>query len=199
MTVVESAAVAVLVNGLPGAGKTTLSTELSRVLGLPLFSKDVIKEVHADILGSHAIGYSQRQWNSAVGAAASQTMWALLAHAPAGAVLESSWRADVRDLVLQGLSTARHALPVEVWCEVPMETARHRCAARLPRHPIHGELPGDAEWESWRELARPLAVGPLLRVDTSVPVDMSAVAAWIGAQAHAGPAGQANAAPSPRP
>ena len=38
----------VLVNGLPAAGKTTLARALSHRLSLPLFSKDVIKEAHAD-------------------------------------------------------------------------------------------------------------------------------------------------------
>ncbi|MEY9848310.1 putative kinase [Streptacidiphilus sp. BW17] len=180
---------AVLVNGLPGAGKTTVATELSRELRLPLFSKDVIKEIHAELLGSHAIGYSQRGWNSALGAAASTTMWALLAQAPAGAVLESSWRADVRELVVQGLAGAPRLRAVEVWCEVPLQVARDRLEARLPRHPIHGELPGDTEWQSWRELARPLAVGPVLRVDTTAPVDIAVIAAWVREQARAGPPG----------
>lgn len=41
----------VLVNGLSGSGKSTLARALSRALGLPLFSKDVIKETLADHLG----------------------------------------------------------------------------------------------------------------------------------------------------
>src|SRR5580658_1056989 len=68
-----------MVNGLPGAGKTTLARDLARRMGLPLFSKDVIKETHADVLGAERAGWPQRRWNSAIGAAASETMWSLLA------------------------------------------------------------------------------------------------------------------------
>jgi MoxR-like ATPase len=44
-------AAVMLVDGLPEVGKTTLVRALSRRLRLPLFSKDVIKEAHADIFG----------------------------------------------------------------------------------------------------------------------------------------------------
>ncbi len=171
-----------LVNGLPGAGKTTLARDLARQLGLPLFSKDVIKETHADVLGTQPDGWPQRRWNTAIGAAASETMWALLADAPAGAVLESCWPAGVRGFVTAGLIRAGNPAAVEIWCDVPLATARRRFEARHPRHPIHGEPPTDDEWERWRRTARPLGVGPTLHVDTTGSVDADAVIAWIGSR-----------------
>lgn len=173
---------AVLVNGLPAAGKTTLARALSRQLGLPLLSKDVIKEVHAGLLGTEPPGWQQRRWNATLGAAATETIWALLAEAPAGAVLESCWPTDVRHFVVRGLARTKDLRTVEIWCDVPLETARHRYEARHPRHPIHGELLTDEEWERWRHTARPLRLGPMMHVDTTCPVDIAAVIAWINEQ-----------------
>ena len=57
---------------------------------VPAHSKDVIKEAHADTLGAQPPHpWPQRRWNASLGAAASDTMWALLADAPGGAILES--------------------------------------------------------------------------------------------------------------
>lgn len=179
-TAVKDGRTAIFVNGLPAAGKSTLAPPLARALGLPLLSKDVIKETHADVLGSLAPdGGSQRDWNRALGAAASETMWALLAHAPLGAVLESSWRTDVRPLVVEGLARAgvRHA--VEVSCEVPAGVARARDSARhRGRHGIHGVFMTEVEWARMVETAEPLGLGPVCRVDTTAAVDVDALAAW---------------------
>lgn len=173
----------VLVNGLPAAGKTTLARTLSGLLGLPLISKDVITETHADVLGSGPPpGRSQREWNRALGAAASRTQWALLADAPAGAVVESSWRSDVRPLVAAGLRDAGVAGAVEIWCEAPVPLLRQRFSRRWPgSHPIHGAALSDDEWAAMVGHAQPLGLGPVQRLDTSGPVDVDAVASWCRA------------------
>jgi glucokinase len=73
---------------------------------------------------------------------------------------------------------------VEILCETPLETARRRYEARHPRHPIHGELLTDAEWERWQATAQPLQIGPTLRIDTTGPVDTNAIIAWINQRAR---------------
>lgn len=168
-----SAALVVLVNGLPGAGKTTLARSLSRRVRLPLFSKDVIKEAHAEVLGAEPPTRGpQRRWNRALGTAASDTMWALLADAPGGAILESNWSADYRHFVVDGLARPGITTVLEIFCEVPIHLARRRVEHRRPRHPIHGALPSDQEWEHWRQTFKPLEIGDTLRLDTTGPIDI---------------------------
>jgi hypothetical protein len=98
-------------------------------------------------------------------------MWSLLADAPCGAVLESWWPSDTRSFVVRGLARTPGVRALEIFCDVPVETARRRYEARHPRHPVHGPLPPDETWRTWARAAVPLAVGPVLRLSTAVPVD----------------------------
>ena len=88
---------------------------------------------------------------------------------------------------MQHLQRARDRQPVEIWCDVPLEMARRRFEARHPRHPIHGELMTDAEWERWRVTAQLFQIGPTFRIDTTGPVDADAIIAWINRRAAADP------------
>jgi glucokinase len=72
---------------------------------------------------------------------------------------------------------------MEIWCDVPLEIARRRYEDRHPRrHPIHGELLTDTDWERWRRTAQPLRIGPLLKLDTTSPVDTDTLITWIHQQ-----------------
>jgi adenylate kinase family enzyme len=75
---------AVIVNGPPGSGKTTLARSLSRSVGLPLFSKDAVKETLLDELG-----YEDRAESRRIGAASGEVIWTLLGECPDPAIVES--------------------------------------------------------------------------------------------------------------
>lgn len=163
-----------------------MSRPLASELVLPLFSKDVIKETWADILGAASLdGRPQREWNALLGAASGQTMWNLLAQSPCGAILESPMPSQVRHHVVAGLANANVTEPLEIWCDVPVELARKRIERRWPiMHPIHGELTSAQEWIDIYAGSEPLAIGPVLRVDTTGRVDIEVVADWC--RSHAG-------------
>jgi predicted kinase len=159
----------VLVNGLPGSGKTTLATGLVPVLGTPLISKDVIKEAVAEIVPA-ASGH-------ALGMAASEMMWTLAA-AMSGSVMLESWWFKPRDLhfVEVGLRRCSPANVVEVWCDVPAHVAKARYAARR-RHGIHDDRRQLADaWPRWEAEAEPLGVAPVVHVHTYGVVDLVDVA-----------------------
>ena len=173
----------VIVNGLPGAGKTTLARSLSRRMNLPLISKDAIKEAYSDVFGiAPKEGHARREWSNAHGAAASETMWALAADASGGAILESWWPRDRVRFVEAGLHRAGIEHPMTVLCDVSPGLARDRFVRRVRdglRHPIHCDTPDPADYDRDWAGAQPLAMGPVLRVDTSAEVDIEPIVHWI--------------------
>ncbi|MBE1491481.1 AAA family ATPase [Plantactinospora soyae] len=155
----------ILVNGLPGSGKTTLAAELAPALSVPLVAKDAIKEAIAAAVS----GVS----STVIGRATSEMMWTLAEGVP-GRVLLESWWFTPRDLSFAeaGLRRCGARTVVEIWCDVPAELARHRCALRR-RHAIHEDERRLAEsWPEWSRRAEPLGLGHTLRVRTDRPVDV---------------------------
>ncbi|GAB1642975.1 AAA family ATPase [Krasilnikovia sp. MM14-A1259] len=161
----------VLLNGLPGSGKSTLGPELAAGLGAEFLGKDRIKEALADAITVVP---------PALGAVAMETVWALSACIP-GPVVVDSWWFRPRDLdhARAGLLRAQATTAVEVWCDVPPDVARARYAARR-RAAVHGDADRIAtDWADWAARAEPLALGPVVQVDTSRPVDVLALCAQV--------------------
>jgi predicted kinase len=153
----------ILVNGLPGSGKTTLSRQLGEALSLPVISKGNLKEALAEI----ALG---KVGSGRLGQIASETMWQLVASIPGTAIVESSWYRP-RDLeyVTKGIAQSGSPKVVEIWCEIEPKVARDRYESRQ-RHEIHAMGEAASVWADWSENAVPLSVGSTLLVDTSEPV-----------------------------
>ena len=171
------ASVAILVNGLPGSGKTTVSATLAGVLGCPLLAKDPITEALADLAGPMIAP-------QALGSIAMDTVWSMAAEVEAGVVVDSFWHRP-RDLELAraGVSRAGSPRTLEVWCDVDSDVALQRVVDRLAaggRHPAHGTVEQTrASWPEWADAAAPLGGWPVIRVDTTTPVDVDALVMQI--------------------
>ena len=163
----------VLVNGLPGAGKTTLAGGLAPALQIPLIAKDAIKEALADAVP----GVPTRH----LGPAAAQIMWELAAAVTGGVLLESWWfRTRDRDVATEGLRRTGATAAVEVWCEVPAGVALSRYAQRH-RHPMHEDTRHAREsFPRWAAEAEPLGIADVLTVRTDQDVDLAALARQVG-------------------
>jgi len=165
----------VYVSGAPGAGKSTLAGPLAAELGFALLTKDTIKETLHDAFGAPE---SDLAWSRRLGGAAMELLWRLAADAPA-VVIEANFRPySERE---RGKLTELAGLggpAVEVHCRCPAEVALARYNAR-PTHPVHvlKTLPIDA----MAEYDRPVGIGGLVIVDTTVPVDVPAVATRVRA------------------
>lgn len=166
----------VMVSGAPGAGKSTLALPLAEALGLPLLSKDLIKERLADVLGQRDEPHA---WSTALGSATMELIWTLAALSPA-VVLEANFRpkSAYERRMLSGLGGRL----VEVYCRCPPQEASRRYSARSligERHAIHTlrDLPAPllAEFDA------PVGLGHVIEVDTTAPVDIEALAASVRA------------------
>ena len=162
----------VIVSGPPASGKSSLAPALATALDLPLLAKDVVKDALVDVLGAPDLSRSRE-----LGRAAVHALLAVAGTARCG-VLEGVWFDRSRAPLA--------ALPgplVEVFCRCPPDVLQARYRARSTgRGAGYFDLERDPD-ELWNsEVGTPVAGGwPVLEVDTSLPVDIPALAGRISA------------------
>lgn len=167
----------VVVSGLPGVGKTTLARALAAELGVALLSKDILKESLADTLG-----FGDQAWSQRLGGAGFELLWVLIPDVP-HFVVETAW-GDRGARRLRSL-VGSDVLEVFCRCDPLVRLERNRRRVDDGRHPIHREVidPSSLVRDQAAFLAQPTEPvglgGPLLELDTTVPPDPAAVAAWV--------------------
>ncbi|TPM10159.1 ROK family protein [Mesorhizobium sp. B2-3-11] len=170
---------AVLVNGIPASGKSTVSRGIADRMGWPLLALDTVKNPFLEVLGG-----ADRQFNRTLGRASYQAIWSLVGDAPAGStfIVDAWFGFQPRQVLEDHLRKAGVEHTVEIWCHAPGEVLAERYGARLgqrlPGHPGADYIP---ELVELAKRAEPLRRGPLFEVDTTQPIDFDAIAAWLRA------------------
>ncbi|MFB7250575.1 AAA family ATPase [Microbacterium sp. NPDC056234] len=165
----------IVLNGMAGAGKTTLAGPLARELGVPFVSKDAIKEALGDAVDAVL---PTRE----VGALAADALWRVVGMLDGTVLVESVWLAG-RDerWFRRGWESAGSPVGVELWCQAPRDVMRERYLTR-PRHRVHDDHGRLDEWNAAALVAGPMTGFPVIEVDTEANVDVRVVAALISAR-----------------
>ena len=164
-----------MVNGVPASGKSAVARGLSQATGWPVYALDTVKNPFLAEIES-----VDRSFNRVLGRASYRAIFALIAAAPAGTTV------DRRRLVrLPAARAARgadagsavDAIP-EIWCAC---AARGRSPPATATAPAIGRpaIPAPTTSPELIELAgraEPVRVGPVIDVDTTVPIDAGAAA-----------------------
>ncbi|MHA3024299.1 AAA family ATPase [Mycobacterium sp. BMJ-28] len=164
----------IMINGLPGAGKTTVGASLASEMSAHFLSKDVLKEALAQ--------ENKGAPSSRLGVVASELMWSRAA-AQRGVVIVESWWYRTRDAQFAADALLRSGADraVEVWCTAPVEVIRERYRGRS-RSPLHRDLERlETDWENWARNAEPLGLTPVITLSTVTPVDTPALIAAVRA------------------
>ncbi|WP_245318098.1 MULTISPECIES: ROK family protein [unclassified Mesorhizobium] len=170
---------AVLVNGIPASGKSSVSRGIADRMGWPLLALDTIKNPFLEVLGG-----GDRLFNRTLGRASYQAIWSVVGEAPAGTtfIVDAWFGFQPREVLEDHLRKAGVEQTFEIWCHAPGEVLAERYGARLDQRPAGH--PGAAYVPELIELAKraePLRRGPLFDVDTTKLIDFDAITAWLRA------------------
>ncbi|HSW75289.1 MAG TPA: ATP-binding protein [Candidatus Saccharimonadales bacterium] len=162
----------VLINGLPGVGKTTLQTRLAKDLNLPTMGKDTIKEFLFDHLGVH-----DREWSRVLGVAAIDMLHILVEQLIASGetlIIENAFYKSFAAPQFKELSEKFGAPILEVYCFTDDETRIMRYKERTisgRRHPGHADSENFKNLNSEQAVRNylPLEIGEVVKYDTTAP------------------------------
>jgi hypothetical protein len=165
-----------LVGGAPASGKTQLARQLAAHYGALLCTKDQIKEVLFDTLGTGPQSAADpapaaARWSRRLSDASFELMFQLapaLLHAQRPVLLEGNFRPGEHEVPVAALLSAGRAQLIQILCYASIATRAARLAARASdptRHPAHQDARIDVHRPAPSFLALP---GVQLRYDSDL-------------------------------
>jgi len=170
---------AVLVNGIPASGKSTVARAISKARGWPLLTLDTVKEAFFAHLGT-----GDRAYNRTLGKGSYQAIFATIGDFPDGmtVVVDAWFGFQPYDVLAAHLDRGGIGQAAEIWCHAPGNVLARRYRGRLKkRHAGHLGASYIPELVELAAQAEPLGKFPLFDVDTTRPLDLAAMTAWIDA------------------
>lgn len=162
----------IIVHGLPGTGKTTVSSEVSNRLHIPVFAKDTLKEAMFD-----TVGYSDKAWSAKVSHASHRIMDIIIEQELGcghSLMIEGNFKPDIDSMRFQKLCKKYSAGCLQLLCWAEGEGLYERFQEREispDRHPAH--VHPDYPRSLVKELLAPGKAKPLSHVDNTIEVDTS--------------------------
>ena len=135
MSLVIPSRKAILVNGPPASGKTTIAEALAQHFHLPILARDAVQEALYDVIGT-----GDREYNRMLGRAGMAVIWAMIRHFPPDAmVIIDTWcRYPPFDWLAEGFASAGITRFVEIFCWARGEILAERYLSRVgQRHAGH--------------------------------------------------------------
>ncbi|HYH74492.1 MAG TPA: AAA family ATPase [Candidatus Saccharimonadales bacterium] len=161
----------IIVHGIPGSGKTTLSRKLAHDLQLPLIGKDDIKELYFEKLG---IG--DREWSRSLGRASVNALFVLIDELLATSkqfIAENAYYKEFAVPEIRAALAKYNATCLELYCHADPAVRTKRFIDRNEqgeRHPGHVDHQNydPADNAVLEERYAPLGIGEVIMVDTTL-------------------------------
>jgi len=157
-----------LVNGIPGTGKSTLAKKLAADLKLPLIHKDDIKEFFYDALATNS-----REESQLIGRVAFESLYVLIeqyVESEKDLMVECPFFVSFARPKLKAIISEKGVEVLEVYCVLPEPIRQQRIRQRLTegRHPQHvaGDTSFDKNEMELAEQYAPLQLGKFIEVST---------------------------------
>ncbi|MCW6509158.1 AAA family ATPase [Lichenifustis flavocetrariae] len=168
---------AILVNGVPASGKSTVAHGIADRLGCPLMTLDTVK----DPLFEH-FGTGDREHNRKLGRASYAIIFNAIGDWPdkTTVVIDAWFGFQPLEVLDRHLAAAGIGRVIEIWCHAPdsvvAERYRSRLGDRSPGHPGEAYIP---ELIVLNGCATPTGRAPVFDVDTSRPLAIETILTWV--------------------